>query len=40
VTGETEWHEIGTDCARKLGLEWTHPATEALNDGSLRPKNI
>lgn len=40
VTGETEWHEIGMDCARKLGLEWTHPATEPLNDGSLRPTHM
>lgn len=35
---ETEWFEIGMDCARKLGLEWTHPATVALNDGSRRPE--
>lgn len=25
VTVETLWHPIGEDCARKLGLEWTHP---------------
>lgn len=26
VTGETAWHPIGEDCARSLGLEWTHPS--------------
>lgn len=25
VTGETEWHFIGYNCAKKLGLKWTHP---------------
>lgn len=25
VKNETEWHFIGHDCARRLGLEWTHP---------------
>lgn len=31
VTGETEWHFIGHDCAKRLGLEWTHPP-EASTD--------
>lgn len=25
VTGETVWFLIGHDCAKRLGLEWTHP---------------
>jgi hypothetical protein len=36
--GKGDWYEIGLDCARALGLEWTFPATEALNDGSVRSK--
>ncbi len=25
VTEPTDWHFIGPDCAKALGLEWTHP---------------
>jgi hypothetical protein len=24
-TGDMGWWRVGMDCARKIGLEWTHP---------------